>query len=127
VRAVFEASVSRAQKGLRDLAGDADKAGAKVDATAKSLKDLSSVTAKPKIDLAIEDAQRRLTAVTKELGELRQLKSSPEVDLQCARRRAVTEHQVRVEGLAEREGADPGQGGHVTGGEADREPRQRGR
>ena len=82
VRAVFEARVSRAQKGLRDLAGDADKAGAKVDATAKSLKDLSSVTAKPKIDLAIEDAQRRLTAVTKELGDLRQMKSSPEVDLQ---------------------------------------------
>jgi phage-related minor tail protein len=82
VRAVFEARVAGAQKGLRDLAGDADKAGAKVDATAKSLKDLSSVTAKPKIDLAIEDAQRRLTAVTKELGELRQLKATPEVELQ---------------------------------------------
>ena len=93
VRAVFEASVSRAQKGLRDLAGDADKAGAKVDATAKSLKDLSSVTAKPKIDLAIEDAQRRLTAVTKELGELRQMKSSPEVDLQ------VREAQSRLRSI----------------------------
>jgi len=93
VRAVFEASVSRAQKGLRDLAGDADKAGAKVDATAKSLKDLSSVTAKPKIDLAIEDAQRRLAAVTKELGELRQMKSSPEVDLQ------VREAQSRLRSI----------------------------
>lgn len=93
VRAVFEASVSKAQKGLRDLAGDADKAGAKVDATAKSLKDLSSVTAKPKIDLAIEDAQRRLTAVTKELGDLRQMKSSPEVDLQ------VREAQSRLRSI----------------------------
>ena len=93
VRAVFEARVAGAQKGLRDLAGDADKAGAKVDATAKSLKDLSSVTAKPKIDLAIEDAQRRLTAVTKELGELRQMKSSPEVDLQ------VREAQSRLRSI----------------------------
>jgi phage-related minor tail protein len=93
VRAVFEASVSRAQKGLRDLAGDADKAGAKVDAAAKSLKDLSSVTAKPKIDLAIEDAQRRLAVVTKELGELRQMKSSPEVDLQ------VREAQSRLRSI----------------------------
>lgn len=93
VRAVFEARVAGAQKGLRDLAGDADKAGAKVDAAAKSLKDLSSVTAKPKIDLAIEDAQRRLTAVTKELGELRQMKSSPEVDLQ------VREAQSRLRSI----------------------------
>ena len=93
VRAVFEAQVTKAQKGMRDLAGDADKAGAKVDAAAKSLKDLSSVTAKPKIDLAIEDAQRRLTAVTKELGELRQMKSSPEVDLQ------VREAQSRLRSI----------------------------
>ena len=93
VRAVFEARVAGAQKGLRDLAGDADKAGAKVDAAAKSLKDLSSVTAKPKIDLAIEDAQRRLAVVTKELGELRQMKSSPEVDLQ------VREAQSRLRSI----------------------------
>ena len=54
----------------------------------RASKDLSSVTAKPKIDLAIEDAQRRLTAVTKELGELRQMKSSPRWTFKCARRRA---------------------------------------
>lgn len=82
IRAVFEATVTKAQKGMRDLAGDVDKTGAKVDGLAKDLKSLSSVQAKPKIDLAIEDAQRRLTAVTRELGELRQLKATPEVELQ---------------------------------------------
>ncbi len=82
VRAIFEAVVTGAQKGMRDLASDVDKTGKKVDGLTKDLKAVADIKAKPKIDLAIEDAQRRLTAVTKELGELRQLKATPEVELQ---------------------------------------------
>ena len=82
VRAIFEAVVTGAQKGMRDLASDVDKTGKKVDGLTKDLKAVAAIKAKPKIDLAIEDAQRRLTAVTKELGELRQLKATPEVELQ---------------------------------------------
>ena len=75
VRAIFEAVVTGAQKGMRDLASDVDKTGKKVDGLTKDLKAVADIKAKPKIDLAIEDAQRRLTAVTKELGELRQRSS----------------------------------------------------
>lgn len=82
VRAIFEAVVTGAQKGMRDLASDVDKTGKKVDGLTKDLKAVADIKAKPKIDLAIEDAQRRLTAVTKELGDLRQLKATPEVELQ---------------------------------------------
>ena len=40
VRAIFEARVSGAQKGMRDLATDVDKAGKKVDDLTKDLKTL---------------------------------------------------------------------------------------
>ena len=50
VRAIFEARVSGAQKAMRDLATDVDKAGRKVDDLDKDLKSLDTVTAKPKVD-----------------------------------------------------------------------------
>ena len=79
VRAIFEARVSGAQKGMRDLSQDVDKTGKKVDGLTKDLKELDGLKAEPDIDVQIDDAQRRLSDVKLELADLQKMEATPEV------------------------------------------------
>lgn len=79
VRAIFEARVSGAQKGMRDLSQDVDKTGKKVDGLTKDLKELDGLKAAPDIDVQIEDAQRRLSEVKLEISDLEKMEATPEV------------------------------------------------
>lgn len=89
VRAIFEARVSGAQKGMRDLATDVDKAGKKVDGLTKDLKTLDGQKAKPKIDVAIEQAEKDAQRLKDRLEVLKMLEVSPEVtaDITAAQKR----------------------------------------
>ena len=105
VRAIFEARVSGAQKGLRDLAQDVDQAGKKVDGLQKDLKALDGQKTAPEIDLeigAVEDEIRHLQA---RLDDLDGLTATPEVkaetekaeaDLETARKRLADLHGERA-------------------------------
>ena len=88
VRAIFEASVTKARKGMTDFAGDVDKAGQKVDGLTKDLKALDAQQVKPDIDIKIDEAKKRLTDLTRELGELKKQPPSPEVDLKIEQAKA---------------------------------------
>ncbi|WP_051750070.1 hypothetical protein [Phycicoccus jejuensis] len=81
VRAIFEARVSGARKGMTDLSRDVDKTGQKVDGLTKDLKALDAQQVKPDIDVQIDEAKKRLSDLTRELGELKKQPASPEVDL----------------------------------------------
>ena len=89
VRAIFEARVSGAQKGMRDLATDVDKAGKKVDGLTKDLKTLDGQKAKPSIDVAIEAAEKDAQRLKDRLEVLKMLEVSPEVtaDIAAAQKR----------------------------------------
>ena len=84
VRAIFEARVSGARKGMTDLAGDVDKTGKKVSSLSDDLKGMDSQKVQPEIDLQIDEAKKRLSDLTRDLGELRKQPSSPEVDVKIA-------------------------------------------
>ena len=77
VRAIFEARVSGAQKGMRDLATDVDKAGKKVDGLTKDLKTLDGQKAKPSIDVAIEAAEKDVKDLRAKLDDLSTQEASP--------------------------------------------------
>ena len=79
VRAIFEARVSGAQKGMRDLATDVDKAGKKVDDLTKDLKTLDGQKAKPSIDVAIEAAEKDVKDLRAKLDDLSTQEASPKV------------------------------------------------
>ena len=79
VRAVFEAKVSGAQKGMRDLSKDVSGAGKQVDTLAKDLKALDTQKVAPTIDVKIDEAKKRLSAIALELADLKKLDASPEV------------------------------------------------
>ena len=69
VRAIFEARVSGAQKAMRDLATDVDKAGRKVDDLDKDLKGLDSNDPKVDIDADTSKAQQKIDALGDEGGK----------------------------------------------------------
>lgn len=79
VRAIFEARVSGAQKGMRDLATDVDKAGRKVDGLTKDLKTLDGQKVKPSIDVAIEAAEKDVKDLRAKLDDLSTQEASPKV------------------------------------------------
>jgi predicted nucleic acid-binding Zn-ribbon protein/phosphotransferase system HPr-like phosphotransfer protein len=80
VRAIFEARVTGAQKGMRDLGKDVDKAGKQVDTLSKDLTALDKQKVAPSVDVQIDDAKNRLTDLKVRLAELKTLDASPEVD-----------------------------------------------
>ncbi|GGL27719.1 hypothetical protein H9L10_03515 [Phycicoccus endophyticus] len=88
VRAIFEARVSGARKGMTDLSHDVDQAGQKVDDLTKDLKTLDAQKAAPEIDVEIDEAKKRLSDLTRELGDLKKEPSSPEVDLKIEQAKA---------------------------------------
>ena len=89
VRAIFEARVSGAQKGMRDLATDVDKAGRKVDDLTRDLRTLDKQDAKPAIDVAIEAAEKDVKRLSDKLEVLNLLEATPEVtaDITAAQKR----------------------------------------
>jgi hypothetical protein len=79
VRAIFEARVTGAQKGMRDLGKDVDKTGKQVDGLSKDLTALDKQKVQPSIDVKVDDAKRRLTDLKVRLAELKNLEATPEV------------------------------------------------
>jgi predicted naringenin-chalcone synthase len=78
VRAIFEARVTGAQKGMRDLGKDVDKAGKQVDTLSKDLTALDKQKVAPSVDVQIDDAKNRL----------RSTRTSPRPSGRSARSRA---------------------------------------
>jgi hypothetical protein len=96
VRAIFEAKVSGARKGLTDLSQDVVKAGKTVDVLTKDLKTLDGVKVKPDVDVKIDDAKKRLTDLKGTLADLKGMDASPEVDVKIADAQARIK-EVRAE------------------------------
>jgi len=96
VRAIFEAKVSGARKGMTDLSQDVAKAGKSVDVLTKDLKTLDAVKVKPDVDVKIDDAKKRLTDLKGTLAELKGMDASPEVDVKIADTQARIK-EVRAE------------------------------
>jgi hypothetical protein len=85
VRAIFEARVTGAQKGMRDLSTDVDKTGKKVGGLSKDLKDLDKVKVKPQIDLDIDQVEREIADLKAEIDRLDAMEATPEVLLDFSR------------------------------------------
>ena len=85
VRAIFEARVTGAQKGMRDLSTDVDKTGKKVGGLSKDLKDLDKVKVKPQIDLDIDKVEREIADLKAEIDRLDAMEATPEVLLDFSR------------------------------------------
>jgi hypothetical protein len=96
VRAIFEARVAGAQKGMRDFAKDVDGAGKKVDGLTKDLKTLGAAKVKPTIDVKIDDAKKRLSELTRDLADLKAQPSSLAVDFKIEQAKAAIK-EVRGE------------------------------
>jgi phage-related minor tail protein len=96
VRAIFEARVSGAQKGMRDFAKDVDGAGKKVDGLTKDLKTLGNAKVTPTIDVKIADAKKRLSELTRDLADLKAQPSSLAVDFKIEQAKAAIK-EVRGE------------------------------
>ncbi len=96
VRAIFEAKVAGARKGLTDLSQDAAKAGKSVDVLTKDLKTLDAVKVKPDVDVKIDDAKKRLTDLKSTLADLKGMDASPEVNVKIADTQARIK-EVRAE------------------------------
>jgi len=96
VRAIFEAKVSGARKGLTDLSQDVAKTGKSVDVLTKDLKTLDAVKVKPDVDVKIDDAKKRLTDLKGTLADLKGMDASPEVDVKIADAQARIK-EVRAE------------------------------
>ena len=79
IRAIFEARVSGAQKGMRDLSKDVEGTGKKVGGLAKDLKDLDKLKVKPVIDLAIDKAEKEIRDLKAEIDRLDTMEATPEV------------------------------------------------
>ena len=99
VRAIFEARVSGAQKGMRDLATDVDKAGRKVDDLTRDLRTLDKQDAKPTIDVAIEAAKADVEKFRDRLTDLEAKPTTPKVDAD------ITEARRRLDDAESRLGA----------------------
>ena len=96
VRAIFEAKVAAARKGMMDLSQDVAKAGKSVDVLTKDLKTLDAVKVKPDVDVKIDDAKKRLTDLKGTLADLKGMDASPEVDVKIADAQARIK-EVRAE------------------------------
>lgn len=81
VRTIYEAVVSRAQRNLSDLAKTADTAASKADRLSAGLEKAGKTDVKPKIDLAIEDAEKAVRRLRDDLKKLEAL--DPEVQVQA--------------------------------------------
>lgn len=81
VRAIFEARVSGAQKGMRDLARDVKAAGRTTGDLTKDLKTLDGLKVSPDVDVQIGDAKQRVGDLRLQLADLKGMEASPEVDL----------------------------------------------
>lgn len=100
VRAIFEARVSGARKGMTDFAKDVAGAGQKVDSLTKDLKTLDAAKVKPSIEVKIDEAKKRLSDLTRELGALKSLEASPEVDLKIAdAKKKIADVRGEIKGL----------------------------
>ena len=88
IRAIFEARVTGAQKGMRDLSKDVEGTGKKVDGLSKDLKDLDKVKVKPEIDLEIDKVEREIADLKAEINRLDALEATPEVLIDFARAQA---------------------------------------
>lgn len=100
VRAIFEARVSGAQKGMRDLATDVDKAGKEIDGLTRDLRTLDKQDTKPTIDVAIEAAEKDVQAFRDDLDRLQKLETSPQVDADVATaQRKLDDAESRLKAL----------------------------
>jgi phage-related minor tail protein len=89
VRAIFEARVSGAQKGMRNLATDVEGAGKKVDSLTKDLKGLDKLKTAPEVQVKIDDATKRLGTLKSDLAALQREPASLKVDFQIEQAKAA--------------------------------------
>lgn len=100
VRAIFEARVSGAQKGMRDLARDVKAAGKTTDDITKDLKTLDGLKVSPDVDVQIGDAKQRLGDLRLQLADLKGMEASPEVDLKIEEtERAIADVRAELKSL----------------------------
>ena len=79
VRAIFEVQVTQAERGMKSLAGEVEKADKKVDALGKTLDGLGKKRTKVEIEADIQDAERRVSELEAHLDDLRAMDVTPEV------------------------------------------------
>ena len=96
VRAIFDAKVDGASKGIARLGKDVADTGKRVDGLTKDLKTLDAQKVSPDIDVKIGDAKKRLSELTRELADLKSQDASPEVDAKIEKAKASIK-DVRAE------------------------------
>ena len=96
VRAIFDAKVDGASKGIARLGKDVADTGKRVDGLTKDLKTLDAQKVSPDIDVKIGDAKKRLSELTRELADLKSQDASPEVDAKIEKAKASIK-EVRTE------------------------------
>lgn len=86
VRTIYEARVAQAQRGLTDLARDTNKAADSADKLDKSLDNVGKRTVKPKIDIALEQAEKDVKRLRDDLDKLEKMDADVrvEADVQAA-------------------------------------------
>ena len=79
VRAIFEVQVTQAERGMKSLAGEVEKADKKVDALGKTLDGLGKKRTRVEIEADIQDAEMRVSELEAHLDDLRAMDVTPEV------------------------------------------------
>ena len=79
VRAIFEVQVTQAERGMKALAGEVEKADKKVDALGKTLDGLGKKRTRVEIEADIQDAEMRVSELEAHLDDLRAMDVTPEV------------------------------------------------
>lgn len=88
VRAIFEVQVTQAERGMKSLAGEVEKADKKVDALEKSLDKLGKKRTKPEIEADISDAERSIRDLEEHLQDLAARETTPEVKAETEQAKA---------------------------------------
>ncbi len=84
VRTIYEANVARAQQALNALAQTNDKAASSADKLERSLKAAGQTDVKPKIDVAIEQAEKDVARLRDDLKALSAVKADPAIEADIA-------------------------------------------
>ena len=79
VRAIFEVQVTQAERGMKSLAGEVEKADKKVDALGKTLDGVGKKRTRVEIEADIQDAEMRVSELEAHLDDLQAMDVTPEV------------------------------------------------
>lgn len=95
VRTIYEADVSRAQQSVARLAGENEKAAKSADKLSDVLDDISGKTVKPKIDVAIDAAEKDVKRLRATLDDLSAHPADVAVEADIAKTQSKIEQVTR--------------------------------